>query len=63
MSEPKRNYPVPEQEHDPRFTIGLLFDVERLIVSAGYPPLENMDRVDLQEALFRFLYRGVYGDG
>lgn len=57
----ERTYPLPrpaEGGSDPRFTLGLLVDVTAVLVDHGYPPLTAMDAVELQVALFRFLYRG-----
>ena len=55
-----RVYPVPkppEGDTDPRFTYGLMFDVARVLVEHGYPPVTaGGDLVELQQALFRFCY-------
>jgi hypothetical protein len=53
-----RTYPLPRPAdgEDPRFNVGLLADVEEVLVAAGYPPLTGMDHVVLQSVLFRFLY-------
>lgn len=56
MSE-ERNYPLPRTAEDPRFSFGLAFDVARVIEQHGYPPIEaGLDLVELQQALFAFLY-------
>ncbi|UCM89274.1 hypothetical protein [Streptomyces marincola] len=55
----ERVYPVPplDGDADPRFTVGLLFDVCRVIERHGYPPVTSGgDLVELQLSLFRFLY-------
>lgn len=53
-----RNYPLPRPaEADPRFSFGLAFDVARVIEQHGYPPVTaGADLVELQQALFVFLY-------
>jgi hypothetical protein len=47
-----------EGNGDRRFTAGLLFDIRDLLAEAGYPVLHGGDLVDLQQALYRFLYVG-----
>lgn len=50
-------YPLPQADDDPRFTFGLVLDVAELLVTHGYPrPAAGADWVELQQALFRFLY-------
>ncbi|TCJ40706.1 hypothetical protein [Parafrankia sp. BMG5.11] len=52
-----RAYPMPAPEHDSRFTFGLTFDVAAVLEQAGYPPVASgADFLELQMALFRFLY-------
>lgn len=53
-----RDYPItPTPEDDPRFTAGLLHDVCDLLERHGYPrPAKAADLVDLQQALYRYLY-------
>ncbi|MER5394765.1 hypothetical protein [Saccharopolyspora sp. NPDC002686] len=44
---------------DPRFTLGLLFDVGKALESHGFPALENYtgdELMRLQLALFDFIY-------
>ena len=54
-----RAYPLPEAGHDPRFTFGLSVDVAKVRERHGYPPVTSgRDLVDLQQALYRFLYVG-----
>lgn len=60
MSE--RNYPVPRLVTDSRFTFGLIVDAADALTSRGYPPLTGLDLVELQQALFRFLYRDSLAD-
>ena len=57
---PERVYPVTpmDGDADPRFTFGLLIDVVRLIEAHGYPSITGRDAIELQLALFRFLYGG-----
>jgi hypothetical protein len=52
-------YPLPAVDDDPpRFTVGLVLDVARVLAEHGYPPVAaaGADLVELQQALFRFLY-------
>lgn len=41
---------------DPRFSHGLIIDVATVLEAAGYPAVRGVDFVDLQGALFGFLY-------
>lgn len=50
------NFPVPKEEGDKRLTFGLVLDVAEVFQRHGYPDVTGMDHVDLQSALFRFLY-------
>lgn len=49
---------------DDRFTYGLVWDVARVLADHGFPDLTNPavarggDFVELQQALFRFIYVG-----
>jgi hypothetical protein len=53
-----RAYPLPPTADDPRFTVGLLIDVAKVLEAHGYPPVRaGLDLVDLQQALHSFLYR------
>jgi hypothetical protein len=52
-----RIYPLPRPDADPRFTFGLLIDVLDVLETHGYPrPAAGGDLIELQQALFRFLY-------
>ena len=51
-----RVYPVDEPINDPRFGNGLAFAVGELLTEFGYPSLHVGDVLDLQEALYDFLY-------
>lgn len=52
-----RIYPLPQPDDDPRFTMGLLIDLVDVLVAHGYPkPTSGGDLVELQQAIFRFLY-------
>lgn len=56
-----RRYPVAQNETDPRFTIGLVLEVAEVLQQHGYPRIEAAnaaDFVELQQALFAFLYTG-----
>ncbi|MFD9222047.1 hypothetical protein ACFWDI_18995 [Streptomyces sp. NPDC060064] len=59
MSE--RQYPIqPQPEDDPRFTFGLTKDVADVLAAHGYQQITSGgDFVELQQALFRFLYGGA----
>jgi hypothetical protein len=59
MSE--RAYPIrPAPDDDPRFTTGLLHDVRNVLAAHGYPPITSgPDLVELNLALYRFLYGGA----
>lgn len=60
MSTVQRTYPLAAPADDPRFTIGLLADVIRVLTEHGYPPVNSGgDVVELQMALFGFLYRAA----
>ncbi|WP_069883465.1 hypothetical protein [Streptomyces luteocolor] len=61
-----RQYPIrPVSDDDARFTFGLTADVAQVLEEHGYPKVENgLDFVDLQQALYRFLYgRAEGGEG
>lgn len=59
-----RHYPIrPQPDDDPRFTTGLVIDVAEVLERHGYPPVEDVDFVDLRQALFRFLYTDRDGGG
>lgn len=50
-------YPLPRPVDDPRFTLGLVFDVAGVLSRAGYPDITSgADLVRLQQALFGFVY-------
>lgn len=54
-----RAYPLPRPEsgNDPRFTFGLTHDVAQVLKDHGFPLIETGgDFMDLQQALFRFIY-------
>jgi len=49
----------PEGDTDPRFSVGLIYDLIGVLADHGYPELNQWpDRgpVELQQHLFRFLY-------
>jgi hypothetical protein len=54
----ERQYPIsPAPDDDPRFTFGLAKDVADVLQAHGYPEITNgLDFLDLQQALYRFLY-------
>lgn len=57
MSE--RQYPIrPRPDEDPRFTLGLALDVAKVLNEHGYPQISGRDFLELQQALFGFLYVG-----
>lgn len=54
-----RAYPIrPRPDEDPRFTFGLGYDIAKRLEQQGYPPITGPDLVELQQALFQFLYVG-----
>jgi hypothetical protein len=53
--ESSRNYPLPKFD-DPRFTVGLVFDVRDVLTEHGYPAVASDDYAGLRQALFTFLY-------
>jgi hypothetical protein len=53
----ERTYPLPRPDDDPKFNIGLLADVIRVLETHGYPAIhQGRDIVRLQQALYGFLY-------
>lgn len=55
-----RAFPIrPLPDDDARFTFGLTSDVAKVLQEHGYPPVTNgRDLLELQQALYRFLYVG-----
>lgn len=52
-----KRYPLPRAQDDARFSMGLLIEVASVLQEHGYPPIvDGDDLVDLQQALFGFLY-------
>lgn len=52
-----RNYPLPRTDEDPRFSYGLLHDVAQVLERHGFPRVSGGgDWVELQQALFGFIY-------
>ncbi|MFE2710556.1 hypothetical protein ACFXKI_00845 [Streptomyces mirabilis] len=52
-----RQYPIDAPDDDARFTRGLALDVARVLETHGYPEITSgRDFLELQQALFRFLY-------
>jgi hypothetical protein len=62
---PASAYPLrrPADDHDPRFTLGLVFDVADVLAAHGYPRPDHTDWADLMLALFRFLYQPNQQEG
>lgn len=58
----KRNYPLPRPSHDPRFTSGLAGDLADVLKRHGYPQFTGADLMELQTALFVFLYEPQGGE-
>lgn len=56
VREHERAYPATRDGNDGRFTIGLVIDVVSVLQLHGYPPPKGLDYVELQDALFTFLY-------
>lgn len=58
----ERVYPLPRPDDDPRFTLGLAVAVAGVLAEHGYPPITSgRDYVELQQALFGFLYARAEG--
>lgn len=54
---PPAAYPLPQTDDDSRFSFGLVLDVAEVLERHGYPrPAAGADWVELQQALWRFLY-------
>lgn len=53
-----RLFPItPRPDDDPRFTLGLALDVAEVLHQHGYPQITaGGDLLELQQALFGFLY-------
>lgn len=52
-----RAYPLPAPTDDNRFTFGLILDVADVLHRHGYPKITSGDDfVELQQAVWRFLY-------
>jgi hypothetical protein len=51
-----RRYPLPPTSDDPRFTLGLLYDLTVVLESAGYPSLSGNDIIAFRQRLYGFLY-------
>lgn len=56
----ERAYPIrPRPDDDSRFTVGLALDVAQVLKDHGYPQVANgRNFLELQQALFQFLYVG-----
>ena len=57
----EKNYPIgiAESETDPRFTVGLIFDVIDVLERHGYPRPMGADYAEVHCGLFRLLYGQV----
>lgn len=54
---PEHNYPVkPGDGNAERFTAGLWIDVAKVLRDHGYPDFQGADLVDLQMALYDFVF-------
>ncbi|MEV7178266.1 hypothetical protein [Kitasatospora sp. NPDC093679] len=50
-------YPLPAPDDDSRFSLGLVLDLAAVLAEHGYPPITSgADLLNLQQALFGFLY-------
>lgn len=49
--------PRPADDHDPRFTYGLVSDIADVLTAHGYPHPADTDWADLMLALLRFIYQ------
>lgn len=58
----ERRYPIRmPDEDDPRFTLRLALDVAAVLEKHGFPEFTSgnaLDLVELQQALYQFIYRG-----
>lgn len=72
LPRPDRNYPVSTKitedgkGYSAMFTAGVWIDVVKVLTDHGFPQPTGMDIVDLQMALFDFVFtnrRGVPGNG
>jgi len=52
----RQTYPLAGTSSDGRFSFGLTYDIAKVIEAAGYPPVRGADIIELQQALYRFLY-------
>lgn len=53
----ERRYPLPRPQADPRFCLGLTYDVAKVLAAYGYPPVTSGgDFVHLQQHLFQAIY-------
>lgn len=59
-----RQYPIrPRPAEDSRFTLGFALDVAKVLKEHGYPAVTSgRDFLELQQALFGFLYVGPDGE-
>jgi hypothetical protein len=59
-----RQYPIrPRPDEDSRFTFGFALDVAKVLKEHGYPAVTSgRDFLELQQALFGFLYGGPDGE-
>lgn len=54
---PDHNYPLPGREYGHMFTAGVWLDVHQVLVRQhGFPEMKGADLVELQQALFKFLF-------
>lgn len=55
----EQNYPIDisDVENDPRFTVGLIFDVIDVLERHGFPRPIASDYAHVHGGLFRLLYR------
>ena len=60
----ERQYPIrPRPDEDSRFTLGLALDVAKVLKEHDYPAVTSgRDFLELQQALFGFLYGGPDGE-
>jgi hypothetical protein len=58
--DPSRHYPIPRpvDGDDPRFCVGLAYDIAQVLTGYGYPPISTSgDFTHLQQTLFSYIYR------
>ena len=55
----ERVYPIPRPANgqDPRFCLGLTYDIGKILTAYGYPPINSNDFTYWQQRLFTTIYQ------